>query len=73
MTAHPEAATLTEALEAASAVDVAAIESALDRGFALGPFETVVDAWLMPALRELGEAWATAGSTWRASTRPATR
>lgn len=59
VTAHPEAATLTEALlEAASAVDVAAIESALDRGFALGPFETVVDAWLMPALRELGEAWA---------------
>jgi len=58
-TAHPEAATLTEALlAAASAVDVAAIESTLDRGFALGPFETVVDTWLMPAMRELGEAWA---------------
>jgi len=57
--AHPEAASLTDALiEAASAVDVAAIESVLDRGFALGPFETVVDAWLMPALHELGEAWA---------------
>ncbi|HET9021401.1 MAG TPA: MerR family transcriptional regulator [Ornithinibacter sp.] len=57
--AHPEAESLTEELlVAASAVDVVAIESVLDRGFALGTFETVVDTWLMPALHELGEAWA---------------
>ena len=57
--AHPEAESLTEELlVAASAVDVVAIESVLDRGFALGTFETVVDTWLMPALHELGDAWA---------------
>ncbi len=56
---HPEAESLTEELlVAASAVDVVSIESVLDRGFALGTFETVVDTWLMPALHELGEAWA---------------
>jgi DNA-binding transcriptional MerR regulator/methylmalonyl-CoA mutase cobalamin-binding subunit len=50
---------LTEAfLDAASTVDVSAIESVLDQAFALGSFETVVDGWLMPALTALGEAWA---------------
>lgn len=59
VTAHPEAASLTrELVDAAAAVDVARIESALDRGFALGTFESVVDTWLMPTLRVLGEAWA---------------
>lgn len=55
----PEGSELTRAfLAAASAVDVAAIESALDRAFALGPFETVADGWLMPTMRALGTAWA---------------
>lgn len=30
----------------------------LDRAFAAGSFEVVTEAWLMPALVELGEAWA---------------
>jgi DNA-binding transcriptional MerR regulator len=56
---HPEAELLTKAfLDAASSVDAPAIESVLDRGFALGTFETVVDTWLMPTLHELGSAWA---------------
>ncbi len=57
--AHPEAASLTEELlDAASAVDVVTIESVLDRGFTLGTFETVVDTWLLPSMRALGDAWA---------------
>lgn len=56
---HPEAEALTDAfLDAASAVDLAAIESLIDRGFALATFETAVDTWLMPTLRALGDAWA---------------
>jgi hypothetical protein len=57
--ALPEGPALTdEFVTAASAVDVASVESVLDRGFALGTFEQVVDGWLMPTLRALGEAWA---------------
>lgn len=53
-----EARLLTEdLLRAAADVDVTAVEAVLDRGFAAGSFETVVDTWLMPALRELGLAW----------------
>jgi MerR family transcriptional regulator, light-induced transcriptional regulator len=56
---NPEGQTLAEELlDAASAVDQVAIESVLDRAFALGPFETVTDSWLMPVLRALGDAWA---------------
>lgn len=55
----PEALSLTrELLAAAAAVDAASVESVLDRGFALGAFETVVDSWLMPAMQALGDAWA---------------
>lgn len=57
--AHPEGRALTDELVlAAAAVDVTAIESVLDRAFALGSFEAVVDTWLMPTLHEVGEAWA---------------
>jgi MerR family transcriptional regulator, light-induced transcriptional regulator len=56
---NPEAQALVEELlDAASSVDQVAIESVLDRAHALGPFETVTDNWLMPALRALGDAWA---------------
>lgn len=56
---HPEAELLTAELVAAAArVDAGGIESVLDRGFALGSFETVTEGWLMPALRALGDAWA---------------
>jgi MerR family transcriptional regulator, light-induced transcriptional regulator len=54
----PEGGALTDAfVEAAAAVDVTEVESLLDRGFGLGTFETVVDGWLMPTLRALGDAW----------------
>jgi MerR family transcriptional regulator, light-induced transcriptional regulator len=55
---NPEGqALLEEFLDGASSVDQVAIESVLDRAQALGPFETVTDGWLMPALRALGHAW----------------
>lgn len=37
--------------------DVAGLQGALDEGFSLGSFETVVDRWLMPSLCELGRSW----------------
>ena len=46
-----------EVLRAAIALDSVAIERALDRTFALGSFEHVVDTYLMPTLDDLGEAW----------------
>lgn len=56
---HPEGRRLTEEfLAAAAAVDAVALESVLDRGFGLGTFEVVVDGWLMPTMRALGDAWA---------------
>jgi len=55
----PEAEALTQDfLDAASTVDVTRVEAVLDQAFALGSFEVVADAWLMPALCALGEAWA---------------
>ncbi|HEY0774158.1 MAG TPA: MerR family transcriptional regulator [Nocardioidaceae bacterium] len=57
--AQEEGDELTQAfLEAAATVDPVTVESVLDRAFALGTFETVVDGWLMPTLRALGDAWA---------------
>jgi len=58
-TGHPEGPELTTAfVEAAAAVDVPAVETVLDRAFALGSFEMVADTWLMPTLAALGDAWA---------------
>lgn len=37
--------------------DIHAMTRALDSAFALGPFEDVVDGWMLPALQELGRAW----------------
>ena len=45
-------------LDAAAAMDPAGVAAVLDERFATGSFEAVVDDWLMPALVELGEAWA---------------
>jgi MerR family transcriptional regulator, light-induced transcriptional regulator len=42
----------------AAVMDMVAVEECLDRGFALGSFEHVIDAWLSPTLEALGEAWA---------------
>ena len=53
------AATATQLfLSAAARLDTAGIEQSLDRGFALGSFEYVVDSWLFPTLEALGSAWA---------------
>lgn len=45
-------------LDAAAAMDPAAVAGVLDERFATGSFEAVVDDWLLAALVELGEAWA---------------
>lgn len=45
-------------LLAAERLDVAAVARLLDQRFARASPESVVDEWLMPALRELGLAWA---------------
>jgi len=37
--------------------DVAALDAALDAGFAQGTFEEVADGWLMPSMANLGVAW----------------
>jgi DNA-binding transcriptional MerR regulator/methylmalonyl-CoA mutase cobalamin-binding subunit len=42
---------------AADTFDAAALDAALDAGFALGAFEQVVDRWLMPSLQEVGVGW----------------
>ena len=42
----------------AAELDVSGLASLLDDRFSRGSFETVVDGWLMPALDELGMAWA---------------
>ena len=45
-------------LRAAERLDAASATAVLDARFALGTFEHVVDDWLMPTLRLVGEAWA---------------
>lgn len=45
-------------IEAASAMDATGVARVLDERFALGPFESVVDEWLMPTLDEVGHGWA---------------
>ncbi len=42
---------------AAGAMDDVHIGRVLDAAFSRGSFESVVDEWLMPTLRELGDAW----------------
>jgi len=45
-------------VSAAAALDGDRIEAALDELFGRGSFESIVDAWLMPAAATLGDAWA---------------
>ncbi|HZJ07593.1 MAG TPA: MerR family transcriptional regulator [Nocardioidaceae bacterium] len=53
-----DAATYMERfLAAAARMDATGIEENLDRAFALGSFEHVVDSWLLPTLEALGEGW----------------
>ena len=48
----------TAFLKAAATLDSRALDESLDRGFALGPFELVVEGWLFPTLTALGDGWA---------------
>lgn len=50
--------TTTRLIDAAAAMDPAGVGRILDERFALASFESVVDDWLMPALEEVGLAWA---------------
>ncbi len=43
---------------AAASLDAAEVGRVLDERLATGSFESVVDAWLLPALEEIGRAWA---------------
>jgi MerR family transcriptional regulator, light-induced transcriptional regulator len=45
-------------VDAARAMDTSALTAILDERFGRGSFESVVDEWLMPALRAIGDAWA---------------
>jgi len=54
-----DAAAATEALLlAAEHLDVAAVARLLDARYSTASFEAVTDGWLLPALHELGLAWA---------------
>lgn len=53
-----EGSTTDRLIEAAVRLDAAEVAQVLDERFAAGSFESVVDGWLMPALVEVGRAWA---------------
>lgn len=44
-------------LAAAASLDPATLRGVIDRALAAGPFEEVVDAWVLPQLERLGDAW----------------
>lgn len=52
------ASATTHLIDAAASMDPAGVARVLDERFALTSFESVVDDWLMPALDEVGLAWA---------------
>jgi DNA-binding transcriptional MerR regulator/methylmalonyl-CoA mutase cobalamin-binding subunit len=55
----PDAVTAMQLfLTSAARMDSVGLEESLDRGFALGSFEHVIDSWLFPTLKALGEGWA---------------
>lgn len=45
-------------VEAARHLDRAEVDAVLDRAFSTGSFEVVAERWLLPALVEVGSAWA---------------
>lgn len=47
----------TRFFAAIEALDAAALSQVLDSAFAVASFEYVIDHWLVPTLRELGERW----------------
>src|SRR5665647_2684637 len=48
----------SELVDAARDLDTTRLAAILDDRFSRGSFESVVDEWLMPALRGVGDAWA---------------
>src|SRR6476619_281303 len=48
---------VTALARGAAEMDPVAVGQAVDRAFAAGSLEQVVDSWLMPALRMLGDQW----------------
>ena len=48
-------------IEAAAAMDAAAIEQLVSDRFGAAAFETVVDDWMLPAPAQLGQAWGEGG------------
>jgi DNA-binding transcriptional MerR regulator/methanogenic corrinoid protein MtbC1 len=48
---------VTALARGAAEIDPAAVAEAVDRAFAAGRLEEVVDSWLMPALQMLGAQW----------------
>lgn len=53
-----EPAGTAEFVDAAARLDAVTLADVLDERFSRGSFESVVDGWLMPTLRALGEGWA---------------
>ena len=47
-----------ELVRAAVSLDTATMRTELERAFSSGSFEQIVDGWLRPALRDVGDAWA---------------
>jgi methanogenic corrinoid protein MtbC1 len=54
----PPAGTGGELVSAAADLDAVRVAAVLDERFSRGSFEVVVDGWLLPALTEVGGAWA---------------
>jgi DNA-binding transcriptional MerR regulator/methylmalonyl-CoA mutase cobalamin-binding subunit len=54
----PPSSAVGELVAAAAELDPTRLADLLDDRFSRGSFETVVDGWLMPALAEMGRAWA---------------
>lgn len=56
--ADPAASGEHSLVRAAETLDPDTLAAVLDAGFARDSFETAVDTWLLPGLREVGVAWA---------------
>lgn len=54
----PAEVSLDTLVTAARNLDRSEVDAALDRSFSTGSFESVAEHWLLPALAELGAAWA---------------
>lgn len=55
--ARGEVAAGGDLVAAAATLDPATLSGVIDRALAAGPFEEVVDAWVLPQLERLGDVW----------------